>query len=434
MKPTVYIGMSADILHHGHLNIINTGRQLGRVTIGLLTDKAIASYKRLPYLDYEQRKLIVASITGVEEVVPQHTLDYTENLRKIKPTYVVHGDDWQTGVQQSTRQRVIETLCEWGGELVEVKYTEGISSTLLQEAIKATGITTQQRLMRLRRLLNAKNTIRVLEAHSGLCGLIIEQTRHKESAAHQPIEFDGIWMSSLTNSAIKGKPDIEAVDLTARLQMLNDILEVTTKPVIFDGDTGGPNDIFRFTVRSLERLGVSAIIIEDKTGLKKNSLLEDQSSQVQMPVDAFCEKIRFGKESRVTEHFMIIARIESLVLGKGYVDALHRAQAYIAAGADGIMIHSKDPHGEDILEFARRFQTLPAQVPLIAVPTTYNSLSFSTLSEAGFSIVIYANHLLRSAYPAMQSAARSILQHGRSKEIEPNLLPVHDLLNLIPSK
>ncbi len=431
MEKTVYIGMSADLVHPGHLNVINTGKKLGRVIIGLLTDEAIAGYKRVPYLSFEQRKIIIENINGVSEVVAQETLDYTTNLKKIKPAYVVHGDDWKTGVQQSTRQKVIDTLKEWGGELVEVPYTGGISSTAIQKALKETGTTSEIRLKRLKRILAVKPCMRVLEAHNGLSGLIVENisfTNDKGSVN----EFDAIWISSLTDSMTKGKPDIEAVDITSRLQTLHDILEVTTKPVIFDGDTGGKTEHFVFTVRSLERLGISAIVIEDKIGLKRNSLLDDQSSQEQESIEAFCEKIKAGKKSLVTKDLMIIARIESLILGKTVDDAITRANAYIKAGVDGIMIHSKSNDGAEILDFAKQYKLIENKVPLVAVPTTYNHLSWQQLQEAGFNIVVYANHLLRSAYPSMLATAQSILQHDRSKEAEEKLIPVNELLKLIP--
>jgi len=432
MEKIVYIGMSADLVHPGHLNVINAGRKLGRVIIGLLTDEAIASYKRVPYLTYDQRKIVVENIAGVSEVVPQQTLDYTSNLQKFRPHYVVHGDDWKQGVQQETRQKVIETISEWGGELVEVPYTGGISSTIIQKALKDAGTTPELRLKRLKRVLAVKPCMRVLEAHNGLSGLIVENTfvKDEEGFIH---EFDAMWISSLTDSMAKGKPDIEAVDLTSRLHTLNDILEVTTKPVIFDGDTGGKTEHFVYTVRSLERLGVSAIIIEDKIGLKRNSLLEEQSSQEQDSIESFCEKIKAGKRSCVTKDFMIFARIESLVLGKSLNDALHRAIAYTEAGVDGIMIHSKSNEEKDILAFANEMRKVNHTIPLIAVPTSYNKVTFKKLQEAGFNIVIYANHLLRSAYPAMLETALSILAHDRSFEAEEKLITVRDLFKLIPA-
>ncbi|HEX5655224.1 MAG TPA: phosphoenolpyruvate mutase [Chitinophagaceae bacterium] len=433
MEKLVYIGMSADLIHPGHLNVINTGKKLGRVVIGLLTDQAIASYKRVPYLSYEQRKIIVENIAGVSEVIAQETLDYSDNLRKLQPAYVVHGDDWKTGVQQGTRQKVIDTLKEWGGELVEVAYTGGISSSAIQKAVKEAGTTAANRLKRLKRILHVKPCMRVMEAHNGLSALIVENSSVMDENG-MAREFDAMWISSLTDSMAKGKPDIEAVDMTSRLQTLHDILEVTTKPVIFDGDTGGKTEHFVFTVRSLERLGVSAIVIEDKTGLKKNSLLEEQSSQEQESISAFCEKIKAGKKNSVTGDFMIIARIESLILGKGMEDALERARAYIQAGVDGIMIHSKSASPDEILEFARQYKDFDQKVTLVAVPTTYNSITWQELERAGFNIVVYANQLLRSAYPAMLHTAESILRHHRSQEAEKELMPVSELLKLIPSQ
>jgi len=431
MQKKVYIGMSADLIHPGHLNVIRKGRELGEVIVGMLTDQAIATYKRVPYLNYEQRKIIVENITGVSKVVAQETLDYSTNLRLLKPDYVVHGDDWKTGVQQVTRAKVIETLKEWGGQLVEVPYTEGISSTSIQKTMKEIGVTPGNRLIRLKRILSVKPCLRALEAHNGLSGLIVENTSVIDGN-NKYQEFDAIWISSLTDSVAKGKPDIEAVDITSRLHTLHDILEVTTRPVIFDGDTGGKIEHFGYTVRTLERLGVSAIIIEDKTGLKKNSLLESSSQHEQDSIEAFCEKIKVGQRHRITEEFMIIARIESLILGKSLDDALTRAKAYIKAGVDGIMIHSKSAEPMEVLQFAEKYKSIENKVPLVAVPTTYNSIHFEELSAAGFNIVVYANHLLRSAYPSMISTARSILENKRSLEAESKLEPVSGLLTLIP--
>jgi phosphoenolpyruvate mutase len=431
MQKKVYIGMSADLIHPGHLNVISKGRDLGEVIVGLLTDHAIATYKRVPYLTFDQRRIIVENITGVSKVVAQETLDYSANLRQLRPDYVVHGDDWKTGVQQATRTKVIETLKEWGGQLVEVPYTEGISSTSLQKTMKEIGVTPGNRLQRLKRILAVKPCLRALEAHNGLSGLIVENTSVIDGN-NKYQEFDAIWISSLTDSVAKGKPDIEAVDITSRLHTLHDILEVTTRPVIFDGDTGGKIEHFGYTVRTLERLGVSAIIIEDKTGLKKNSLLESSSQHEQDSIEAFCEKIKVGQRHRITDDFMIIARIESLILGKSMQDALERAKAYIKAGVDGIMIHSKSADPMEVLQFAGEYKSIENKVPLVAVPTTYNSIHFEELSAAGFNIVVYANHLLRSAYPSMMSTARSILENKRSLEAEPKLEPVSGLLTLIP--
>jgi phosphoenolpyruvate phosphomutase len=430
MAKKVYVGMSADLIHPGHLNIIKEASKLGEVIIGLLTDKAIASYKRLPTLKYEQRKIVIENIKGVSEVVPQHELDYSPNLRMLKPDYVVHGDDWQKGVQQQTRQKVIDTLKEWGGILHEVPYTQGISSTQLNQSLKEIGTTPEIRMERLRRLIESKPIVKVMEAHNGLTGLIVENISVEENGRKK--EFDAMWLSSLTDSTAKGKPDIEAVDVTSRLHGLNDILEVTTKPIIYDGDTGGIPEHFVFTVKTLERLGVSAIIIEDKTGLKKNSLFGTEVDQTQASIEDFSYKISAGKKAQVTKNFMIIARIESLILQVGIDDAITRAKAYIEAGADGIMIHSKEKDGAEILEFCRRYKELDKRVPLVAVPSSYNHLYEKELIEAGVSIVIYANHLLRSAYPAMVDVAKSILTHERSKEADGKCMSIKEILNLIP--
>lgn len=430
MSKTVYVGMSADLVHPGHLNVIKKAAELGEVTVGLLTDRAIASYKRLPYMTFEQRKAVVESLKGVSRVVPQETLDYVPNLRTYKPDYVVHGDDWREGVQRKVRERVIETLAEWGGELVEVPYTEGISSTQLNKALKEIGTTPDIRRRKLRRLLEAKPLVRLIEAHNGLTGLIVENT--SVNTERGPKEFDGMWASSLTESTVKGKPDIEAVDVTARTQILHDILEVTTKPIVYDADTGGKPEHFQFTVRTLERLGVSALVIEDKVGLKKNSLFGNEVEQTQDTIENFCLKIKAGKEAQVTDDFMIIARIESLILEKGMEDAIQRAHAYIDAGADGIMIHSRQKDPAEIFEFCDRYAEFARKVPLVAVPSSYNQVTEDELAERGVNVVIYANHLLRAAYPAMVATARSILEHGRSAEADSNLMSIKEILELIP--
>jgi len=426
----VYIGMSADIIHPGHLNIIKEGAKLGQVTVGVLTDEAIASYKRLPYLDYEQRKVIVENIKNVEKVIPQRTLDYVPNLLREKPDFVVHGDDWKEGAQKETRQRVIDTIKEWGGKVIDLPYTKGISSTKLNEKIKAIGTTPEIRLKRLRRLILAKPIIRILESHSGLTGLIAENIKVNVSGINQ--EFDGMWSSSLTDSTSKGKPDIEAVDITTRLHSLNDVLECTTKPIIYDGDTGGKIEHFAFTVRTLERHGISAVIIEDKVGLKKNSLFGTSVPQTQDTIEGFANKIRTGKAAQVTEDFMIIARIESLILGRNVEDALERAEAYVSAGADGIMIHSKEKTGDDIKSFCKVFRENNINIPLVVVPSTFNHITESEFKKIGVNIVIYANHMLRASYPAMMDVAKSILANGRSWEANDKCMPIKEILELIP--
>lgn len=429
-QKTVYVGMSADIIHPGHLNILHEASKYGRVIVGVLTDEAIASYKRLPYLNYEQRSLVVSNLKNVAEVIPQTTLDYRPNLEKVRPDYVVHGDDWKDGVQAKTRQQVIDKLAEWGGKVIDVPYTKGISSTMLNERLKEIGTTPEVRLKRLRRLINAKKIVRICESHNGLTGLIIENT--SVTVNNMKREFDGMWASSLTDSTSKGKPDIEAVDLTTRLHDLNDALEVTTKPVIYDGDTGGKPEHFVFTVRTLERLGVSAIIIEDKVGLKKNSLFGTDAIQTQDSIEGFSDKIRAGKQAQITPDFMIIARCESLIAGKSVDDAMERCLAYVQAGADGIMIHSKHRTGEDIKEFCLRFREKEPNIPLVVVPTTYNHITEDELAEWGVNVVIYANHLLRAAYPAMVQCAESILTHGRSLEANDLCMPIKQILELIP--
>ena len=426
----VYVGMSADLIHPGHINILNEASKYGSVIVGLLTDEAIASYKRLPSLTYEQRKQIIENIKGVDEVIPQTTLDYVENLKKIKPSYVVHGDDWKTGVQSKVRDRVIKCLEEWGGELIEPEYTKNISSTLLHKNIKEIGTTPSIRIKQLRRLLRSKKVVRILEAHNGLTGLIVENTYIDTDNKRE--EFDGMWESSLTDSVSKGKPDIGTVDFTSRLATIDQILEVTTKPMIVDGDNGGLPEHFTFFVKNLERLGVSAVIIEDKIGLKKNSLFGTDVKQNQDSIENFAYKIKIGKKSQVTEDFMIIARIESLILGQGQDDAIKRAKAYINAGADGIMIHSKDTKPDEILEFCRNYQKLDTDIPLVVVPSTYGTITEKQLSDAGVSVIIYANQLLRSAYPSMKNVAETILRSQNASSVDNDCMNIKDILTLIP--
>ena len=423
-KSVVYVGMSADLIHPGHMNILKEASKYGNVIVGLLTDKAIASYKRLPALTYDQRKEIISNIKHVFTVIPQHTLDYTENLKAYKPDYVVHGDDWKQGVQKEVRQKVINTLSKWGGELVEIPYTKGISSTQLHNSLKEIGTTPEIRQKKLRRLIENKSIVRILEAHNGLTGIIAETVSYNNN------EFDGIWMSSLTDSTAKGKPDIELID---RYSTLNDVLEVTTKPIILDGDTGGKPEHFAFTVKTLERLGISAVIIEDKVGLKKNSLFGTDVKQTQDSIEGFSKKIKIGKSSLVGEDFMIIARIESLILKAGLEDALKRAKAYIDAGVDGVMIHSKEEDPTEIFDFCDEYKKFDKKVPLIVVPSSYNSVTEDILIKKGANIVIYANHLLRSAYPAMVKTAESILKNKRSKEASDDYcMSIKEILNLIP--
>jgi len=427
---SVYIGMSADLLHPGHINIIKEATKLGSVTIGLLTDSAIASYKRLPYMDYEQRKLVIENIKDVDCVIPQNTLDYREILEKIRPNYVVHGDDWKEGVQKNTRQQVINVLKKWNGELIEIPYTKGISSTKIINTESELGVTVDFRRSRLRRLIYAKPIVRILEAHNALSGLIAETLVMERKG--KPAIFDGIWSSSLTDSTAKGKPDIEAIDMTSRINAVNDIFEVTTKPMIFDADTGGRTEHFEFTVKSLDRIGVSAVVIEDKTGLKKNSLFGNDVKQTQDSIENFCDKIERGKTAQISDDFMIIARIESLILEAGMEDALVRADAYIKAGADGIMIHSRHKEPDEIIEFMKRFRATDKNTPVVVVPTSFNSVTVEEFEEMGVNVVITANHMLRAAYPAMLKVAKSVLENGRSLEAEPDCMSIKDILEFIP--
>lgn len=423
--------MCADLIHTEHINTIVEAKELGDVVVGLLTDEAIASYKRVPFLSYEQRKTIVENIMGVKNIVAQTTLDYVPNLRKIKPDYVVHGEDWRTGIQKETRRRVVQALKKWNGKLVERKIVPGLSSTHLINSVLKAGVTPAYRLKMLKKLLELKPLVRILEAHNGLTGLIAEKTRITEKG--KIVEFDGMWESSLTDSLSKGKPDTAAVDTTSRIQTIEQILEVTTKPMIVDGDNGGLPEHFVFTVKSLERLGVSAVIIEDKIGAKRNSLFGTDVKQNQDTIEDFCDKISAGKRAQVTDDFMIIARIESLILKVGLKDALKRAKAYIGAGADGIMIHSKEKDPKEILDFCRKYKKIKYRVPLVVVPSTYNQITEEQLIKAGARIVIYANHLIRSAYPAMVKTAKSILKHHRSHEAGRFCLPIKEILELIPA-
>lgn len=434
--PIVYVAMSADLLHPGHINILKIAREYadkisGEVVLGLLTDSAIASYKRVPYMNYEQRKAVMESLSLIDHVIPQTTLSYEANIRALKPRYVVHGDDWKVGAQAKTRQNVLDTLKELGcGELVEPSYTEGISSTQLNVDARAIGISTNARLSTLRRLIAAKKPLRILETHSAISALIAQNAFVQKDGMR--LEFDGFWSSSLTDSTSRGKPDIEAVELTSRLNTINEIFEVTSKPLIYDADTGGKIEHFAFSVRSLERTGVSAVIIEDKTGLKKNSLLGNDVAQTQDNIEDFCDKIRAGKRAQITQDFMIIARIESLILEKGQEDALRRAHAYVEAGADGIMIHSRQKSPDEVLEFLARFRAHDTHTPIVVVPTSFNTITAYELGEAGANIIIYANHLLRASFVAMKEVAEGILRHDRSAEIEGQCMSVGEILSLIP--
>lgn len=426
----VYVGLRGDIIHPGIINIISEAAKYGEVIAGVLTDKAIAEYRKLPLLTFEQRKNIVYSLKGVSQVVEQDDWSYVPNLYKYKPDYIIHGDDWKSGSLSKVREDVYKVMKELGGEVIEIPYTQGFSSSAMVNEMNKIGTTPEKRLASLRRLINSKSIVRILEAHSGLSGLIIENISVMKD--DKEVFFDGIWSSSLTDSTSKGKPDIEVVDLTTRLQDLTNILECTTKPIIYDGDTGGKAEHFAYTVKTLERNGISAVIIEDKVGLKKNSLFGTEVKQELADVEDFCHKIHLGKQAQVTSDFMIIARLESLIAGYSVDDALERAKHYVEAGADGVMIHSKEKTGQDIKEFCQRFHSIYKDVPIVLVPTTYNQFREEEFAEWGAKIIIYANHMLRAAYPAMQKVAETILINSRSLEADSMCMPIKEILELIP--
>ena len=422
--------MSADVFHHGHINIISEARKYGDVVVGLLNDKAVADHKRLPYLSWENRKKIIENIKGVVEVFEQKEWGYAPSILKYKPDYMVHGTDWLEGPMAPYRELAIKALDTYGGKLIEVEYTKGVSSTELSLKEKIIGTTPDIRKATLRRLLDAKNIVRIMEAHNPLSALILENLNiNKNGKSHY---FDGFWSSSLTDSTSQGKPDIEALEINNRLNNINNIFDVTTKPLIMDADTGGKIEHFELNVRSMERLGISAVIIEDKKGLKKNSLFGNEVKQEQETKEYFSEKIIAGRSSRVSDNFMVIARIESLILEKGIVDAIERANAYVNAGVDGIMIHSRKKTPDEIFEFSKIFRQQHKSVPLVSVPSTYNSVTEEELAKNGFNIVIYANQMLRAAYPAMYKVAESILKNGRSLEVDKDLIKIKKILELIP--
>ncbi len=428
-KKIVYVGLSADIIHEGHINILKTAKKYGDVIVGLLTDEAIASYKNIPYLDFKRRKIIVQNIKYVKRVVSQNTLDYVKNLELIKPDFVVHGDDWKKGVQKKTRLRVIKTLKKWSGKLIEPKYTKNISSSIIKSKILEIGSTPINRVSRLKRLMSSKKIVRILESHNSLTGLIIENIKVNKN--NNFVEFDGMWSSSLTDSATKGKPDNSSLDFSARISSLNDMMDVTTKPLVFDADNGGQLEHLPFLIRSLERSGVSAIIMEDKIGLKKNSLFKNQSGTQQDKPKTFAKKIKKICLSRQSKDFLVIARIESFIVGKGLKDALNRAEIYSKAGADAILIHSKEKTPAEIFSFAKAFKKSKNYIPLVSVPSTYSKVYEKDLIKNGFKLVIYANQLLRAAYPAMQNAAKTILEKTRAFEIDKKIIPIKEIINLI---
>lgn len=428
----VYICFSTDIIHSGHINVIDMASKYGSVMVGILTDEAVSSYKRFPLLSFCERKNIISHIKGVDQVVEQNTLSYADNLRKYQPDIVVHGDDWKSGFQKPIRDEVVNILQEYGGELVELPYSNDEAYDELEKNARKQLSIPDVRRGRLRKLLSMKKTITAMEAHSGITGLIVEKTTVLHDGKTN--QFDAMWVSSLCDSTAKGKPDIELVDMSSRIRTVDDIMEVTTKPIILDGDTGGLTEHFVYNVKTLERMGVSAVIIEDKKGLKKNSLFGNEVKQTQAEVEEFCAKIRAGKKAQKTKEFMIIARIESLILEKGMEDALIRAHAFVKAGADGIMIHSRKKAPDEIFEFVEKFRSTNTTTPIVVVPTAFNQVTEEEFMKKGVNIVIYANQLTRSGFPAMQRAAQTILENHRAKEADDLCMSIKDIITLIPEE
>ncbi|MFT4245801.1 MAG: phosphoenolpyruvate mutase [Micrococcaceae bacterium] len=427
---TVYMAFSTDVVHGGHINIIKKAAKLGELTIGLLSNEVIASFKRFPLLPAAERKEIIENIAGVKKVVPQNTLSYVDNLKELKPDYVVHGDDWKEGHQKQIREEVIKELESYGGELVEFPYIQNDLYDELEDRFNYKLHTPDVRRGRLRQLLGMKKVVSAIEAHSGITGLIAEKTKVVKDGKTK--QFDAMWVSSLCDSTARGKPDIELVDMSDRMQTINDIMEVTTKPIILDGDTGGLVEHFVYNVKTFERMGVSAVIIEDKTGLKKNSLFGTEVEQTQDTIENFSAKISAGKKALRTEEFMIIARIESLILEQGMEDALKRAFAYVEAGADGIMIHSRQKSPAEIFEFVEKFRDKDKNTPIVVVPTSFNTVTEDEFAERGVNVVIYANQLTRTGFPAMQKAAETILENQRAKEADDMCMSIKDIITLIP--
>ena len=429
-EKTVYMSFSTDMIHSGHIAIIQKAEQLGKIIVGLLSDEAVASYKRYPLLPYTERKTLFENIRGVDCVVEQTELSYRKNLEKIKPDYVVHGDDWREGFQKTVRDEVVQILESYGGQLVEYPYSQDDKFVDMEKRARAELSLPDVRRARLKKLIAMKGLITAIEAHSGITGLIVEKTTVYQDG--KALQFDAMWVSSLCDSTAKGKPDIELVDMTSRFRTIDDIMEVTTKPIIFDGDTGGLTEHFVYTVKTLERMGVSMIIIEDKTGLKKNSLFGIEVEQTQDSIENFCAKIAAGKKAQKTKDFMIVARIESLILEKGMEDAITRARAFVHAGADGIMIHSRKKDPDEIFEFVRRFREDDQTTPIIVVPTSFNTVTEEEFKARGVNVVIYANQLTRSGFPAMQRTAETILTHHRAKEADEMCMSIKEILTLIP--
>ena len=427
-KKIVYVPLAVDILHSGHLNIINRAKKYGKVVIGLLSDNAVAEYKNIPSLEYEERYKIVKNLKNVHKIIKQDTWDYSKVLNSLKPDYFVHGDDWKKGIQKKTRQKVIRLLKKNKGKLIEMPYTKNISSSSIKSDL-INNLTPTSRVSILKRLIDNKKIVRILESHSPLSGLIAENMKFQRG--NKTEQFDGMWSSSLTDSSLKGKPDNQSLDFSSRFNGLGDLFDVTTKPLIFDADNGGRLEHLPYTVRTLERLGVSAIMIEDKIGLKKNSLFKDQAGAKQDSIKDFCKKIDLIKKTRNSKDFLIGARIESFILGKGLQDGLKRAKAYSAAGADLILIHSKENTPKEIFSFSKVFRKTRYFKPLVSVPSTYSRTTESMLIKNGFKIVIYANQMLRASYPAMKNVAKTILKNQRSFELEKKISSVNEVINLI---
>ena len=429
---TVYVSFSTDVLHGGHVELIRKAARLGKVMAGVMTDKAVASYKRFPLVSFEDRKLLFESLSDVDCVVAQDALSYRENLEKYHPDIVIHGDDWKQGFQKQIREEVLEVLRNYGGKLVEFPYSEDKRYRELDNRSRAELSTPDLRRGRLKKLLSMKGQVTAMEAHDGLTGLIVENTKVYENGAAR--QYDAMWVSSLCDSTARGKPDIELVDLTSRLRTVDEIMEVTTKPIIFDGDTGGKTEHFVYTVRTLERMGVSMIIIEDKTGLKKNSLFGTEVEQTQDSIENFSEKIRAGKRAQKTADFMICARIESLILERGQEDALKRAHAFVEAGADAIMIHSRRKEPDEIFSFVEHFREKDSRTAIVVVPTSFNSVTEEEFAKRGVNVVIYANQLMRATVPAIQKAAETILENHRAQECDAMCMPFSEIIRMIPEE
>ena len=425
----VYTCFCTDVIHDGHLNIIENAKKYGRVIVGALSDKALIRYNRFPTVPQEERVRLYKTIEGVDDVVIQDDMMYDDVITLVQPDYIIHGNNWQEGPEKAIRDHVEELLASYGGELIDVPYTYNEGVRKIDLRLKEKLAMPEFRRKRLRQLIEMTPVVKTMEAHSGLTGLIVEKTVVEHDGKLD--QFDAMWVSSLCDSTAKGKPDIELVDMTSRFRTIEDITEVTTKPIIFDGDTGGLTEHFVYTVRSLERLGVSAVIIEDKKGLKKNSLFGTEVEQTQATIEEFSEKIRAGKNAQLSDDFMIIARIESLILEQGMEDALERAFAFVKAGADGIMIHSRKKDPAEIVEFCDKFRAEDKTTPIVVVPSSFNTITEEELAEHGVNIVIYANQLTRSAFPAMQKTAEDILKYHRAKEVDDRLMSIKDIITLI---